>query len=487
MSAQNIVYNPRSAPLGNGLRASLLNLTQACFRCTGTAKSNPSPVSSPCRWLGATLIALGLGCAARSPHDRDFVSEALRARTGHALRDDVERGLPPGVELGDGLGPDEAVATALWNNSELQATLAELGLARADLVEAGLIRNPIFSLLLPTGPKQLEFTLTWPFETLWQRPRRVAAAKADVHRVAERLVQAGLDLVRDTRLAHAELLLAEERARLLQDQGQVRASIAAIGEARRRIGDLSSLEAAAAGIDAARADDEARRAARDAESARDRLRSLLGLADGPGFEAVAGPAVERDLPELSALLERAFAARPELRAAELGLEAAGLRAGLARAEVLTLSGMLDANGSGKLGFEIGPGLVLELPLFGRNKGRLARARAELEVEAKRYVAVRERIALEVRQARTAVAGARESLESWQRRVAPAFEESLARVEKAKDAGEASQLDVLAARRSVIDARLGGAEARAALRRAEAALGHGVGATLAAAPGSEVHP
>ena len=68
-------------------------------------------------------------------------------------------------------------------------------------MEAGFLRNPIFSLLLPVGPKQLEFTLNWPLEALWQRPRRVAAARLDVERVAQGLVQGGLDVVRDAKLA----------------------------------------------------------------------------------------------------------------------------------------------------------------------------------------------------------------------------------------------------------------------------------------------
>jgi outer membrane protein TolC len=119
---------------------------------------------------------------------------------------------------------------------------------------------------------------------------------------------------------------------------------------------------------------------------------------------------------------------------------------------------------------MGPGLALEIPLFGRHKGRLARAEAELEVEARRYVATRERIALEVRQARTALVAARESLAIWGGSVLPALEQSLARVEKAREAGDASLLERLAARRSVLDARLLEAEARAAERSAEAALG-----------------
>ena len=35
----------------------------------------------------------------------------------------------------------------------------DLGFARADLIEAGQLRNPILSLLFPWGPKQFEATL----------------------------------------------------------------------------------------------------------------------------------------------------------------------------------------------------------------------------------------------------------------------------------------------------------------------------------------
>ena len=59
--------------------------------------------------------------------------------------------LPPDASIDDGLTSQEAVAIALWNSPSFQATLADLGIARADLVEAGLLRNPVFSLLFPVG------------------------------------------------------------------------------------------------------------------------------------------------------------------------------------------------------------------------------------------------------------------------------------------------------------------------------------------------
>jgi len=442
--------------------------------------------SAPGRTSGVVVLAALLtACAARVPHDRTFVSDAIEKRSGHALGPETagaDARLPDGVSLADGLSEDDAVAIALWNNAELAATLAELGFARADLAEAGLIRNPVFSLLFPVGPKQLEFTLTWPIDVLWQRPRRVAAARLDAERVAERLVQSGLDLVRDVRTAHAELLLAQERARLLEELRALRAKIGEIADARLRLGDVSVMEASAARLDAARAEEEASRSLREARSARDRLRTLMGVpGDEPPFDPAAEATPSAAPPELTALLKEALAARPDLRAAELGIEAAGRRAGLARSEILTLSAVLDANAEGKEGFEMGPGVTLELPLFGRHKGRLARAQAEMQREAKRYLATRHRIDLEVRQSLTSVLGAREALALWRDRLIPTFADNVTRADQAHTAGEVPMLAVLEAKRLHIEGRIREAEIAASLRRAAAALDHGVGKSVGRVP------
>ena len=122
--------------------------------------------------------------------------------------------LPPDASIDDGLTSQEAVAIALWNSPSFQATLADLGIARADLVEAGLLRNPVFSLLFPVGPKQLEWTLQFPIDALWQRPRRVAAAQLNAQAVGERLVWDALSLVAQTRTAHADAVIADRRLQL---------------------------------------------------------------------------------------------------------------------------------------------------------------------------------------------------------------------------------------------------------------------------------
>ena len=84
--------------------------------------------------------------------------------------------------------------------------------------------------------------------------------------------------------------------------------------------------------------------------------------------------------------DEALASRPDVRAAELRVEAAAKKLGWERSRILALSAVLDANGSGSEGFEAGPGVEGSIPLFDRNQGGRARASADLEVASRQYVA-----------------------------------------------------------------------------------------------------
>ena len=203
-------------------------------------------------WLVATVAVAGAGCAttkgAPTPVD---VDAAIRARTAASgLRLDGQEPLPPDVNLADGLTQEEAVAIALWNSPSFQATLADLGVARADLVEAGLLRNPILSLLFPLGPKQLEFTLQFPFDAAVAAPgaRRRGAAQCAGGRRASRL---GCALAgRAGRSAHADAVVADRRLALATENAELTRRLADITDARLRAGDISELEARAPRSDA---------------------------------------------------------------------------------------------------------------------------------------------------------------------------------------------------------------------------------------------
>ena len=189
--------------------------------------------------------------------------------------------IPPDVDLEDGISRQDAVAIALWNNPDFRLQLTELGFARADLLEAGLLKNPVLSLLFPVGPKQLEATLRFPIEVLWERPRRVAAATHALDRVAAQLEQRGLDLVADVKVAVIDLALARDRAQLLDTLAAQLEQIREIASKRLRAGDISALETRSAEIDAARARQDAERAMFELKLLTNILRARLGLALDP--------------------------------------------------------------------------------------------------------------------------------------------------------------------------------------------------------------
>jgi cobalt-zinc-cadmium efflux system outer membrane protein len=80
------------------------------------------------------------------------------------------------------LTADEAVQVALLNNRDLQATYAALGVAQADLVQAGLLKNPVFDIgvLFPLsgGVTKLDLFTAVDFLHIFYIPlrKRVAAA-----------------------------------------------------------------------------------------------------------------------------------------------------------------------------------------------------------------------------------------------------------------------------------------------------------------------
>jgi cobalt-zinc-cadmium efflux system outer membrane protein len=429
------------------------------------------------------LAALALpACAARSTPGSQTAAAGLRDRTGAEARVDgvASATAPAGVRLDDGLTADEAVAVALWNNAAFQVSVAELGFARADLLEAGVLTNPVLSVLFPVGPKQLEATLRWPIEVLWERPRRVAAARLALDAAAQRLMQAGLDLVASVRIAHADLALASDRAKLAREGATLLARIDTLTQSRLAAGDISALEAATARVDAARAAQDVDWAAHDVAVARQRLIALMGQPlDAPAFELSAS-AAPVSCGRAADLLREALAARPDVRAAELDIEAAGKRLGWEESRIFTLTAVLDANGQGKEGFEMGPGVDLGIPIFNQNQGPRARATAQLQRAAAAYAALQQQIGLEIRETTTLFEQAQSSLTAWRGDIVSRLQTNVGNAERAYREGEVSYLFVLENTRRLSEARLRERDLVAVAERAHARIERAVGRSCGAA-------
>jgi cobalt-zinc-cadmium efflux system outer membrane protein len=405
--------------------------------------------------LALILLAAGACATPRAP-DRAWVATGLSERAGVDARGlpvpAAEWAAPPGAALDDGLAVDEAVAIALWNNADFQAALATLGIARADLIEAGLIRNPVLSLLFPWGPKQLEFTATFVVDQLWQRPKRVKDAQLNAEATASQLVAAGLRLIADVRLAFFEVLVADRRLALAAEQAAVGAQAAKIAEGQFRVGDISEFEARLARTDALRLETSRLTRVTARDLAMLRLRTLLGLdprapeirLTEPAAAALAGCGTAADL------IRIALAARPDVRAAELQIEAAGARAGLEQARIVSFTASLDANARGVEGFEMGPGIAIEIPVLSQNQGRRARAAAEVEQASRRYLAVRAAVSSEVAAAAIGVTEARQIAELLGGDVSASLATARQQADRLYTAGEISLLALLETRQRLID-------------------------------------
>jgi cobalt-zinc-cadmium efflux system outer membrane protein len=430
----------------------------------------------------ATVLLFG-GCqTGELSQRRPTVSADVASRFGSDLGDGTEPGtvqLPPGVATEDGLTEDEAVAIALWNNAAYQALLADLGISSAQLFDAGLISDPQFTIFFPLGPKQLEFTTFQAVDALWLQPVRVRAAELDLDRVSQTMVQNGLNVIRDVRVAHANLLLAQQQAEVAREAESLRTQIADLAQKRLDAGDISELEATTSRIDALQARATAGRAAQDVELARQQLRTLIGLAmHGDSVNAIAEGKAPSLPQNVESLVSTALAMRPDLRAAELAIEAACERAGLAQNQFMNLDAVYDANGSGSRGFESGPGLRFTIPIFNRNQGGIAIADAQLEKAARQYVAVRDQVTLEVRTAHTQLQQAQQNLMLVRDEILPALQQAQELARRNYENGGAPYFLVLQTTSQYLGTRMRDLQLHADMRRAVAELERGVGMKLA---------
>jgi cobalt-zinc-cadmium efflux system outer membrane protein len=432
--------------------------------------------------VGVAILGSVAACASsgKAPGRAD-VGEAIRLRTGAALRPESGPSLPPDVSLADGLSEQDAVAIALWNSPEFEASLSELGLARADLVEAGLLRNPVLSILFPVGPKQLEWTLQFAVEALWERPRRVAAFSLNAHAVGERLVSRGLFFIADVQQAYVDAAAAELRADLARENVEVLRRIEGITEARLRAGDISELEARAARSDRARAEASRLLLEHDRDVAMVTLVSRMGFESTPPGLRLAprdGPTSPVPCSTSDEALAIALASRPDVRAAELAIEAAGARASWERSRVLVLIAELDANGQGREGYEMGPGIVADLPIFSRNQGGISRAEAELQRAASAYLALRVQVAAEVTTARIRYEQATDAAAIWKEEIVPTLQIEERQAERAYQVGEVALLALLDVSRRLVEARGQSLEAEIGIQKSKIVLNRSVGYTCA---------
>ena len=333
------------------------------------------------------VLLLASGCAS-VPRDAGVsdIRQAVSERTSQT----VEWAAQPSTAddpriralLQDELTADRAVAVAMANSPRLQATLAELGIARADLLQASVVRNPLFEaeLRFPRDPiRPFELRLAQTLVDLIHLPRRRALGRAAFDTAKLRMTSEIVRFAADVRSRQAELLAASQRvglSRITLEAAKASSELVQRQHDAQNITDLD-LENEQAHYEQAKL--EVAREEQRLVVAREALLRVMGLRD-PSIEwhlPQAFPPLPPSEPDQEQLELLAAARRLDIDIARREVEVSRLQVPMARLAAMgdiTVDGHYQRDASGTR--TAGPGIEVPIPIF--NTGAPARSRAEAE-------------------------------------------------------------------------------------------------------------
>ncbi|WP_075257664.1 TolC family protein [Herbaspirillum camelliae] len=349
-------------------------------------------VSRPLRAAAVAACAVLAGCAQLSP-DGGFsqVEQASSTRLGQApawnrspqqtqaSSERVRQLLHDPANSAPRLASaDDAVQIALINNPDLQADFAGLGVAEADLVQAGRLPNPGFSFKRTHAGDDLkiERSLSLGLMRLLTLPAASRIEQRRFEQVRLSLASRVLSVAAQTRQAYYQAVAAQQGLQYQEQVADAAEAAHALAVQMARLGNISQLDSAREQFFYGQAQASLQQARRLAAQHKESLARLLGLA--PDFALPAQlPALPRQLEAVDDIEQQARQQRLDVEAARTELQGLQASLGLTRAtrlvNVLDL-GALRTTESGKP-VENGYEISLEIPLFDWGQARVAKAEA----------------------------------------------------------------------------------------------------------------
>lgn len=378
------------------------------------------------------LLALS-GCSVSRTAGHVDVARLVEQRTGQRTHwdqgslEDAQVAEVVNKILQQDLTRERAIEIALVNNRSLQATYEDLDVSQAEMVQAGLLKNPSLTLgagfpLNPGSILELEGSIVQDFLDLLVLPLRKKIAKerftAAILRVANQAFQVAVDVSKQFVSVQVAQQFVDYRRTLVA----AAQAMAELGTRLHEAGNINELTLAADRAAYEAAELERVRAEIALVDARERLNRLLGL-----WGPQTGWTITQPLPELPAadpplehLESVALRQRLDVDAARKEVALLGRAAALARDFRLFgrievgLQGHRDPDGPKVLG----PTLTLELPIFDQRQAEIARLDALRRQAERRLAAVSVDARSEVRTARMQMLTARQIIERYRTKLLP---------------------------------------------------------------------
>jgi len=361
----------------------------------------------------AAAAALVLaGCAA---NDRDAGFRDVRDRLGGRIDADIHwnRGGPDdeAVEaridymLAQPLTRDAAVQVALLNNRRLQAVYEDLTIAQADLVQAGLLKNPIFEAAvgfpLEGGQAELSLGIVQDFLDIFFIPLRKHIAEAEFDSAKWLVTGEVMSLAVEVEQSFYEHQADVQVSEMLE---QVVRSTGASYDAAQRLYDAGNITRLALASERALHEESRINLANaivERDASRERLNVLLGVWGEQTQWTVAArlPEPTEDSFDLLAVERNAIANSVDLASARARINALARQLGFERSTSVVREVELGAEADREDGhWDLGPTVAIPIPIFDQGQARIAGAAARMRRAIEEYTA----LAVDIRsRARTA--------------------------------------------------------------------------------------
>lgn len=331
------------------------------------------------------LLLLAAGCTRIPQSDECFVPCTVEERVDATV--EWRRGASLDCEaesfiqgaLANELSAEAAIRIALLNNPKVQAIFEELGLSRADLIEAGLLSNPSFEVEIRYPEKHflktnIEYLITSSILDIFLIPIRVKVASLEYEQTKLRVANELLNLAFEVRQAYYELLMEQQKLGQLEDLKELASIISEMNLRQSTAGNINSLELQISRSQLLQAELELAGSQTETIRLRNKLLNLLGFCEDvcPRLpEAI--PEISPECLDLCRLKQIALEKRLDLQAARLEvarfMEMLGLKESWAYTNFMAgVAGEREPDGLNLLG----PGFSGELPIF--NYGQADRMR-----------------------------------------------------------------------------------------------------------------
>lgn len=321
---------------------------------------------------------------------------------------------------------------------------------------------------------------SWSFDFPGKRLLRGKIASRESEEIVQDMELLKLDIVFQVKQAFYGLLLAQEKLKYAEQNLELTQDFLKKAEVKYEAGDVARVEVLRARIEAAKAGNEVKAAANEVRLAKAMLNFLTARKKYAPLE-IAGQLKKTSVPlNAEELIQRALAFRPEIKRIDLSLEKEGLK----RTQGY-LSYLPDFDlGVSKHWIE-GEGttwdftLSFPIPLFfwQPKKGEIAEARASIEALKREAEHLRNAISLEVEEACTNALTAQNQIQLFEEEMLAQAEEVYKMFLFSFQEGEIGGIELIEARRTLIETRKSYADALFNYDTALAALEKSIGQSL----------